>query len=173
MGSRMLIKDLIMKHDWENIESTYAKLFPDFIMVNEGNKFSTLYNTLKSMNIAEIPFKTYVELIGVSEFVTDNSMSREVVFDLDGMPKYACIGYINNNDKKEESAIMFLNHDEFIGLEISMDTLYKYSETEILATCIDCMTYFGFENGDAEIALNEATKDFNYKAIDEIYMNEN
>jgi hypothetical protein len=153
----MIVKDLIMKHRWEDIKSTYEDNFPDFILDREdSNKFLELYTKLQNTNIISLPYHTYIELIDVEEVMFECSR-KDVIFYLNGMPKLACEGYTEVMGKKEESAIMYLNHGDFLGLEISKDTLLNYSEAEIVAACIDTIVMFGFEDGDAERALEGMT----------------
>ena len=151
----MIVKELILKHEWNDIERTYEENTPDYsITKGDGSKFSNLYEKLRCTDIASLKYPTYIEVSKVKNIIGKATRS-DVTFSLDGMPILTCLGYTEINKIKENVAVEFSSWGEILGLTISPKSLKKYSEAQIIATVIDLVTYFGYNDGDGERANDE------------------
>lgn len=68
-----------------------------------------------------------------------------------------------NEDEKFSQAIEFTTWSEWLGMEVSQESLLHFSELEIISHCLFEMTFVGFEEEETQKELNrieEITEDF-------------
>ncbi|RYM35806.1 hypothetical protein ERX46_02080 [Brumimicrobium glaciale] len=127
----MTLKDLIQSNSWLSIETILLKLYPG----EEVNRFAYLdvFEELLYMN----PEDAEIEIVVANQ--TDDFDGEEYV-DVSG-------SYKNPKNEEEEfsQALEFTPWNEWLGMEISQESLHHFTELEVIAHCLFEMTFIGFE----------------------------
>lgn len=127
----MTLKELIQSNSWLSIETILLKLYPG----EEVNRFAYLdvFEELLYMNPEDSEIEIVVEL-------------QKDVFDGE---EYVDVSGRHKNPKSEEEeysqGLEFTPWDEWLGMEISQESLLHFTELEIIAHCLFEMTFVGFE----------------------------
>lgn len=138
----MTFKQLIQTNTWSAISPLFLKLYPDAEEDMLG--YELVFNKLMSMD----PEKT--------------AMSIVIYKEKDGQDEYIDVSGLHNHPKNEEEkypqGIELTPWPEWLGMDISEETLKDYSEPEILIHCLYEMTFAGFSEDDIPKALRKINK---------------
>ena len=125
----MTLKDLIQSNSWLSIETILLQLYPG----EEINRFGYLdvFDELLYMNPEDSDIEIVVE---------------QQIDDFDG-EEYVDVSGSYKNPKEEEfsQALEFTPWNEWLGIDISQESLDDFTELEIIAHCLFEMTFVGFE----------------------------
>lgn len=145
----MTLKQLIANHNWSSIALVLKELYPDQESNLDG--YDEVYNKLMIMN----PESTELSI----------SVTNEVD-DFDG-EAYVHVSGIYETPRTEEEkwshAIEFVPWKEWLGMEITQDSLNNFSEMEIIAHALFEMTFVGFDEKNIQSKLNsieDSVEDF-------------
>ena len=129
----MKLKELLMKYTEEEIAGLVEKKDP-------GSRVHYL-RAIKIMKLLE-PLESAMRL-----YINQGSSEDEAWLEVsgrDGTPSE------HNENEEEEYALELTAWEKWLGMEISGDTLKKYSESVILVECLAEMTYNGFSPTETE-----------------------
>lgn len=156
----MKLKDLIQSNSWLSIETILLQLYPS----EEENRFA------------------YMDVFDDLLFMNSEDSDIEIVVaqqkdDFDGEEYVDVYGSYKNPKNEEEEysqALEFTPWNEWLGMEISQESLLHFTELEIIAHCLFEMTFIGFE----EEVIQEEMKTMkssleDYKNISEKEKSEN
>ncbi len=140
----MRLEELLHRNSWLSVESILLQLYPD-----ERKNLSGYQNV----------FETLIDMH------SDDSDILIVVAhhkdDFDGEEYVAVSGrYANPQNKEQEfsQAIEFTPWSEWLGMEISSESLLDFSELEIICHCLYEMTFVGFDEKIIQEELKEMEK---------------
>jgi len=136
----MTLKQLITDHNWSSIALVLKALYPK----QESNLYGyeEVYNTLIIMN----PEPSEL-CISVSHAIDD--FDGEAYVNVSGIYKTP-----RTDEEKWSQAIEFVPWKEWLGMEITQDSLNKFSELEIITHALFEMTFVGFDEKDIQRKLN-------------------
>lgn len=136
----MKFKKLIQSNSWLSIASILLQLYPDEEKNISGYK--KVFEELLFMHPADS------EILIVVAHQKDDFDGEEYV-DVSGK-------YVNPQNEEEEfsQAIEFAPWNQWLGMEISPESLLDFSELEIISHCLYEMTFVGFEEEEIQEELN-------------------
>ncbi|RXJ51114.1 DUF6557 family protein [Gelidibacter gilvus] len=124
----MKLKQLLQTNDWPAILPIFLKTYPE---------------AEENINGYRIVFE---KLVMLSPKETD--MSIVITQEKDGDEDYIDVSGLHNNPKNKEETysqgIELVSWREWLGMDISKESLANFSESEIIVHCIYEMTYIGF-----------------------------
>lgn len=138
----MNLKSLIQTQDWSKISSKFLEIFPKEEKNIKGYKSVYEQLLLMSPEISDITIVIYNEMDEGVEFIE------------------AC-GLHNNPKNKEESYLQGIELTpwrKWLGMEISDESLEKFSEIEIIVYCLYEMTFWGFSEENIAHEIKEIEK---------------
>lgn len=150
----MTFKQLIQTNTWPNISAIFLAIYPDAAANMEGYK--TVFEKLVVMDPAEMDMS-----IVISKEKDD--------FDDE---EYIGVSGLYNNPKNEEEhysqGIEFTPWRNWLGMDISAESLANFSEQEIIVHCLYEMTFVGFSEEDIQKVLSKHEKSIGeYKTLTE------
>jgi hypothetical protein len=149
----MKFQDLIKNNNWLSVKMTLLNLYPSEEMSISGYE------------------DVYEKLFYLSPVSSDITIQIKNEIDAFDQAEYVDVsGYFKNpktEDEKFSQAIEFTTWDKWLGMNIDKNSLYNFSELEIIAHCIYEMTFMGFDEKGIQEGLNDL-KD----SVDE-YKNQN
>ncbi|MFW9922465.1 MAG: DUF6557 family protein [Candidatus Thorarchaeota archaeon] len=139
----MIFQSIIKNISWDQIQKRLIELYPD----QEINLdlYENVYLTLLNLPVVREDKKILLRI----RYVKDSSESW---YDIDGYVENEQLGY----------GLQFLKWENWLGLEISEETLNQFSEIDITCHCLWEMTYSGFTQEEIEKnyhSLNEKNDD--------------
>lgn len=138
----MTFADIIKTHSWLSVKMTLERLFTD--QSDFSCDYEKVFYTLQSINACESNVTIDIH------WVHDDFDNTEYV-DVSGY-------YTNISDRNDEYsnslAIEFTPWQEWLGMPIDTKTLEKFNELEIIAYCLNEMTYVGFEQEDIQAEMD-------------------
>ncbi len=140
----MIFKELIASNTWLSIETILLKLYPDEVKNLSG--YQEVFEKLLLMNAEDSTLEIVVE------HQKDDFDGEEYV-NVSGSYKHP-----KTEEEKFSQAIEFTPWIEWLGMEISKESLLNFSELEIIAHCLFEMTFVGFEEEDIQDELNKMEK---------------
>lgn len=136
----MTLKHLITDYNWISIALVLKELYPEQKSNLEG--YEAVYNKLMIMK----PEPSELSICVTNE-----------VDDFDG-EAYVHVSGIYEIPRTEEEkwshAIEFVPWKEWLGMEITQDSLNNFSELEIIAHALFEMTFVGFDEKNIQSKLN-------------------
>lgn len=140
----MKLKELIQSNSWLSVSAILLQLYPD-----------------EEKNISGYE-KVFEELMFMlpedSEILIVVAHQKD---DFDGEEYVAVSGkYANPKNEEEEysQAIEFTPWSQWLGMEISPESLLHFSELEIISHCLYEMTFAGFDEEHIQEELNSMEK---------------
>ena len=138
----MTFADIIKSQSWLSVKMTLERLFLD--ESEYWDNYEKVFYELQTMPVKESKVTIHVS------WVHD---------DYDNTDYVDVSGYYTNpadrTDKYSNSlAIEFTPWQEWLGMPIDMETMDKFSELEIVAHCLNEMTYAGFEQEDIQAEID-------------------
>jgi len=120
----MMVKDIIMKHKWEEVQPLCLKHYPS----DYAKSISGFENVFYDLQKKEATFSREKRILKI-DFVDDGKDS-----------------YHHTDFRKDdiEYGLDFLPWDEVLGMTIHKETLEKYTEAEIICHVIWEITFYGF-----------------------------
>ena len=140
----MILKELIQSNSWLSVSAILLQLYPDEEKNISG--YEKVYEELMFM----LPEDS--ELLIVVAHQKD---------DFDGAEYVAVSGkYANPQNENEEfsQAIEFTPWNQWLGMEISPESLLQFSELEIISHCLFEMTFAGFDEEHIQEELHSIEK---------------
>lgn len=127
----MTLKELIQSYSWLSIETILLGLYSD----EEENRFA--YQDVFEKLMYMIPEESPIEI--VVEHQEDDFDGEEYV-DVSGRFKNP-----KNEEEEYSQALEFTPWNQWLGMEVSQESLNHFTELEIIAHCLFEMTFIGFE----------------------------
>jgi hypothetical protein len=128
----MILKDLILKYKWKEVEEEFIRLYPEEIKNIIGYK--NVFKSLKRRKPKESDMEIYINFIDGKEF------DEEQWYDVFGKD-----GQIDTHTQQEASfALEFSPFNSWIGYKISDKLKKEMSEINIICHCLWEMTFNGF-----------------------------
>lgn len=142
----MTLAELIKSHSWPSVKLTLEKMFPD--QDDLWDDYEKVFYALQTMRLHE------------SNVTIDVHWVHD---DYDNTDYVDVSGYYTNpadrNDQHTNSlAIEFTPWQEWLGMPIDSESLEKFSGLEIIAYCLNEMTYAGFEQEDIQAEMDRIKK---------------
>ncbi len=154
----MTLNQLIQTNAWASVAEILIELYPEEENNIEG--YALVYEKLELLHAEETAM--YIVL----KTLTD---------ELDGESYVDVSGKYKNPTTQEEQhamAIEFTAWSEWLGMEISPDSLQEFSELEIIAHCLYEMTFAGFEEEEIQEELNTIKKTAEKAEIEQLMQKE-
>jgi len=140
----MTLNKLIQTNSWLSVSTIFLELYPEEEKNIPG--YESVFEKLLIMN----PEETDMAIVITNE--------RD---DFDG-EKYVDVSGSSSHPKNEEEefsqAIEFTPWDQWLGMDISTESLKYFSELEIVAHCLHEMTFVGFEEEEIQEELKSFEK---------------
>ncbi|WGF92642.1 DUF6557 family protein [Aequorivita marisscotiae] len=136
----MILNELMHNHTWETISVQFLKSYPEAKNNLEGYKM--VFEKLKEMDPKSIAMAIVI------------SKETDII---DGDYFIDVAGIYNHPKSLEEKypqGIEFLPWCQWLGMEISKDSLINFSEPEILVHCFYEMTYVSLSEEDIQKAIH-------------------
>lgn len=148
----MTLSEIIKSNAWLSVKLTLERLFPDQHELLDD--YEKVFYELRTMQPAESNVTIDVH------WVHDDYDDTDYV-DVSGY-------YTNPADRTDEYsnslAIEFTTWQEWLGMPVDQKSLKEFSELELIAYCLDELTYAGFEQDEIQAEMNRIKKiadDFN------------
>ncbi len=127
----MTLNELLQSNSWLSIETILLKLYPG--EEENRNSYQDVFEELLYRN----PEDSEIEIVVAHQ-----------IDDFDG-EEYVDVSGSYRNPKSEEEelsqALEFTPWNQWLGMEISQESLESFTELEIIAHCLFEMTFVGFE----------------------------
>jgi hypothetical protein len=142
----MTFQQLLKSHSWLSIKMTLEKLFPE------------------QENLLEDYEKMFYSLKFISATVSNITIDVHWVHDDYDDTDYVDVAgyYTNPEDNTDEYstslAIEFTPWQEWLGMPVDTNSLQNFTELEIIAYCLNEMTYAGFEQEEIQAEINRIEK---------------
>ena len=124
----MKLKQILLTNTWSTILPVFLKTYPE--AEENIKRYQTVFEKLVRISPEEI------------------DMSIVITKEKDGDEDYIDVSGLHNNPKNREETysqgIEFVSWREWLGMDISKESLANFSESEIIVHCIYEMTYVGF-----------------------------
>ncbi len=138
----MTLSEIIKSNSWLSVKLTLEKLFPD--QEEFWDDYEKVFNELKVIQ----PKSSNVTID--IHWVHD---------DYDDADYVDVSGYYTNpadrtNEYTDSLAIEFVPWEEWLGMPIDETSLKEFNELELIAYCLNEMTYAGFEQEDIQSEIN-------------------
>ena len=132
----MKLIDLIKSNNWPSLQNTFLNLYPDEeTLIDE---YKNVFEKLQSLE------STYMDLeIVISKIESDET---DFYFDVSGRE-------INQVSGSDAYSLTSTKWNEWLGMDISKNTLNDFSELEIISHCIYEMTFYGFDEEEIQDQL--------------------
>ena len=138
----MTFKQLLQSNNWSSISSKFLEIYPEAEENLEGYKH--VFEKLEIMNPEEI------------------DMSIVITNEEDEEEEYLEISGLYNNPKSEEEhysqSIEFTPWRQWLGMDISKESLAEFSELEIIVHCLYEMTFVSFSEEEIQNRIAEMEK---------------
>jgi hypothetical protein len=139
----MQLKEIIDSNEWLSVKFTLLELYPE--EEKNLNGYRDVFNRLKVM----IPKTSNVSLTVANQ-----------EDDFDGTEYVHVSGFYVDPTKSPDGytgslAIEFTPWNEWLGMEVSKDSLAEFSEFEIIAHSLFEMTFVGFEEISIQTKMDE------------------
>lgn len=144
----MKLSEIINANHWLSIKIILLDLYPD--QLNIIDTYESIYKKLQQ----EQPVDSEIEIV-LTECFDDDDIEKNYV-DVSGRKK------VNEySDITEGLAIEFVPWNEWLGMNISQDTLRNFTEFEIISHCLYEMTFIDFEETEIQKQMSDLknTKD--------------
>lgn len=137
---------LIKSHSWLSVKLTLERLFPE--QDNLMDDYERMFDSLKFISATESNITIDVH------WVHDDYDDTDYV-DVSGY-------YTNPEDNTDEYsnslAIEYTPWQEWLGMTFDTNSLQNFSELEIIAYCLNEMTYAGFEQEEIQAEIDRIKK---------------
>jgi hypothetical protein len=139
----MKLSQLIETNNWLSIKLTLLSLYPD--QVKSIDSYNRVYEQLLQTAFVESEY----------EIVCKNCFEENE-------EDYIQVSGIKKTEKQEEKpvgyALEFKPWNEWLGMNISANTLAEFNELEIISHCLFEMTFCGFEEEEIQTHFKEIEK---------------
>lgn len=136
----MTFKELVQANTWPTISALFLEIYPEAEKNMEGYKI--VFEKLTLMD----PQETDMSIVVTNE---KDDFGGEEYIDVSGL---------YNNPKNDEEhysqGIEFTPWREWLGMDISQESLNAFSEEEIIVHCLYEMTYVGFSEEEIQKVIN-------------------
>jgi hypothetical protein len=145
----MTFSEIIKSNTWLSVLHTLERLFPDQKDLMED--YEKVFNELKVMKPSQCNITIDIHWV-------DDDYDQTKYVDVTGY-------YTNPADRTDEFsnslAIEFVPWDERMAMPIDSNSIVEFNELEIIAYCLNEMTYAGFEQQEIQAEMNslKAIKD--------------
>ena len=142
----MTLAELIKSHAWLSVKSTLLNMFPD--QDDLWDDYEKVFYDLQTI------------------WVNESNVTIDIHWDHDDYDNTDYVdvsGYYTNpadrNDQYTNSlAIEFIQWQEWLGMPIDSESVEMFSGLEIIAYCLNEMTYAGFEQEDIQSEMDRIKK---------------
>ena len=138
----MKLKQILLTYTWPAILPVFLKTYPE--AEENINGYQIVFEKLVIMSPKEI------------------DMSIVITKEKDGDDEYIDVSGLHNNPKNKEETysqgIELVSWREWLGMDISKESLANFSESEIIVHCIYEMTFDGFTEEVIQEKINKIEK---------------
>lgn len=124
----MKLSELISRYTWQEVEPVYLELYPK--EKKKRKRAREAFESIRSLKPADANMQIHIE------FQDDEEGGYHDVSGRDGS--------LRENGEEECFGLFLVDWDEWLGMEIELDTLEKYSELDILCHVFWEMTWCGY-----------------------------
>ncbi|MFY8021451.1 MAG: DUF6557 family protein [Bacteroidia bacterium] len=149
----MKLIDLIKSNNWLSLQSTFLSLYPDeeTLLAEYKNVFENLQN-LESINM---DLEIVLTKIG--------SEDSDFYIDVSG-----CERNHDQNSSPDTYSLASTKWNEWLGMNISQNTLDEFDELEIISHCLYEMTFFAFDEDEIQEQIASIEKSMEeYKELND------
>lgn len=152
----MKFKELICKHNWNQVHSTLMQLYPD----QEKNieEYRQVFKELDNIKPVETKMRIVIEDV-YDEYDKNyytHVSGKDGSLNKESDPEHFKDDEIGNQEVSY--AIEFTDWAEWLSMDIDHESLSKYSELEIIGHCLWEMTFYGFTQEDIKKAIDTIDK---------------
>lgn len=140
----MTLKKLIQSNTWPSVATTFLEIYPE--AENNIKGYEQVFEKLTEMQPEKIDMTI---VISIENGTADDDQYIEVT------------GLYNNpksDDEHYSQGIELTPWREWLGMDISKESLNNFSQQEILVHCLYEMTFAGFSEEEIEKTTNEMEK---------------
>lgn len=137
----MILKELLKKHSVRHIEKKLLELFPEEEYFIKNEEYLNLIKKLLRIKPTKSNLSIIVEKVNF-EFYNG--------VDVSGIDK--------SKEDNVRHGLQLTPWDIWLGMEIDKKSFENFSEIEVLAYCLDEMTYFGFDEEEKIKTSNKIEK---------------
>jgi hypothetical protein len=152
----MKFKELIRKHSWNDVQSTFMRLYPDQEKSVEGYK--QVFRELQNISPVETKIRIVIEDVYDEydkKYYTHVS-GKDGTLNKESDPEHFKDDDIGNQEVSY--AIEFTDWAEWLSMDIDHESLSKYSELDIIGHCLWEMTFYGFTQEDIKKTIDTIDK---------------
>ena len=149
----MKFKELLSKHEWDDIELVLVKLYPDQEKNLAG--YRQVFETLRTIQPVETKMRLAIEDV-LDEFTGEYYASvsgKDGTLMKDLVPPVPMDEEAGN--REVSYGIELTDSAEWLYMEIEPETLSKYTEVDIIGHCLWEMTFFGYGQEDIKKTVEE------------------
>ncbi len=153
----MKFKELIDKHTWDKVHSTFLQLYPDQEKNIEGYK--QVFNELQTIKPVETKMRIVIEDVFDEydkEYYTHVS-GKDGTLNKESNPEHFKDDELGNQEVSY--AIEFTDWAEWLAMDIDHESLARYPELEIIGHCLWEMTFYGFTREEIREQLAQLEKE--------------
>lgn len=145
----MKLKDLILSHHWLSIKITLLQLYPD--QEKSIDAYRLVFEKLKQLEPVD-----YDMSIVLTEHDCDSDDESESNTYVDVSGRKA----VNDESSITESyAIEFVEWKNWLGMDLTPETIKNFTELEIIAHCLFEMTFVGYEEEEIQEKFSNIQND--------------
>jgi hypothetical protein len=135
----MNLKQLYKTTNWGEVKDFLLQLYPD-----------------QKKNVAGYE-KVYTDLAQIEPEETALELFLRYIEEENPEDSYHKVSGIDTK-RKESYSLMLTSWKEWLGMTITQDTLKNYSPSEVMAHCLNEMTYIGFDSETRKKSEREINK---------------
>lgn len=141
----MKLQELIKTHDWQSVELTLVKLYPEQEKSIEGYK--EVFQKLLQMT----PTESDMQIVLEQQF--DEESPLESYVHVSGRPPVP-----EDSTQSGDMAIEFVPWAEWLAMSIHPEALKEFNELEIISHCLFEMTFAGFDEEKIQQQMDDMEK---------------
>ena len=149
----MKFKELLSKHEWDDIGPVLVRLYPDQEKNLAG--YGQVFETLRTIQPGETQIRLVIEDV-LDEFTGEYYAS---VSGKDGTLMKDLIPLVPVDEEAGNREVSYglelTDWAEWLDMEIEPETLLRYTEVDIIGHCLWEMTFFGYSQEDIKKTVEE------------------
>ena len=152
----MKFKELVYKYNWDDVRSTFMRLYPDQEKNVEGYK--QVFEELPTLKPVETKIRIVIEDIFDEydgKYYTHVS-GKNGTLNKESDPEHFKDDEVGNQEVSY--AIEYTSWEEWLEMEIDPSSLKRYSNLENIAHCLWEMTFAGFDQTKIKEQINELNR---------------
>ena len=141
----MKLAEIIKAHNWLSVKIILLDLYPDQLYIIDT--YESIYKKLQQQQYVD----SEIEII-LTQCIYEDDIEKSYV-DVSGRKK------VNEYSELTEGlAIEFVPWNEWLGMDVSQETLKNFTEFEIISHCLYEMTFIDFEETEIQKQISDLKK---------------